>query len=241
MRSDSTMTSAFAINPAPEIQVECIGPDRVPLVIVDNVTTDKRQSIMAHALEAPFELEGSFMYPGIRARLPSDYVVEVLRPIIMGLYQIYNIPSDKKILPQQADFSLITLIESQLSLMQTVPHFDTHDPYFFAILHYLSPGEHGDTGFFEHVPTGLCAITEESQERYFDSVTRYFSEHGEPPKGYITQSSGQFRLYHKASYKPDRLVIYPGNLLHSTLVKGLDISTDPAKGRLTANIFVRFV
>ncbi|MDQ2075880.1 DUF6445 family protein [Marinimicrobium sp. ABcell2] len=242
MPPNSNTTSAFAINPTPTIQVDYLGPDRVPLIQIDNVTIDQGQSLVAHALKAQFEPEASFMYPGVRAPLPTDYVIEVLRPAIGGLYQLYNIPKDKQLRPQQAAFSLISRLESQLSLMQTVPHFDTPDPHFFAVLHYLSPGEHGSTGFFQHVPTGLYSVTQDTEKHYFDSVKQYFRQHGEPPKDYITGSSGQFKLYHQVDYKPNRLVIYPGNLLHSTLVKkDRDISADPAKGRLTANIFVRFV
>ncbi|WP_111641661.1 DUF6445 family protein [Marinimicrobium alkaliphilum] len=241
MSSTQTLPSDFAINATPRIQVEYIGPDKVPLITIDDVTTDDGRALIAHALDAAFEPEASFMYPGVRAPLPADYVVQVLRPAIMGLYQLYAIPTQKKLQPQQAVFSLITRREDELSLMQTVPHFDTPDPHFFAALHYLSEGEHGGTGFFQHRPTGLYAVTGETEQRYFDSVRAHFDRHGTPPQRYLTESDDQYRLYHKVDYKPNRLVIYPGNLLHSTLIdRDSDISGDPVAGRLTANIFLRF-
>jgi hypothetical protein len=48
-------------------------------------------------------------------------------------------------------------------------------------------------------------------------------------------------LYHQIEYRPNRLVIYPGNLLHSTIVNPqTDIDANPSSGRLTTNIFINF-
>ena len=48
-------------------------------------------------------------------------------------------------------------------------------------------------------------------------------------------------LYHRIDYRPNRLVVYPGCLLHSGLVNPvIDVDSNPRTGRLTANIFVDF-
>ncbi|MGY0650046.1 MAG: DUF6445 family protein, partial [Paraglaciecola chathamensis] len=70
----------------------------------------------------------------------------------------------------------------------------------------------------------------------------HYIEHiAQPKMRYITESTEQFTLYDQVDYRPNRLVIYPGNLLHSGLIiPDRDISADPTEGRLTANIFIEF-
>ena len=66
-------------------------------------------------------------------------------------------------------------------------------------------------------------------------------EHGTPPARYCRGSDAHFELIHQVDYRPDRLLIYPGNLLHSGLIEpDRDLSADPARGRLTANLFLDF-
>ena len=60
-------------------------------------------------------------------------------------------------------------------------------------------------------------------------------------QGYQTGTNQQYELIDSIAYRANRLVIYPGNLLHSTLVDNTnDISANPEIGRLTANVFVEF-
>ena len=69
----------------------------------------------------------------------------------------------------------------------------------------------------------------------------FIETHGEPAQRYIDGSTDHFELYSHIEYKPNRLVAYPGCLLHSGLVNPKhDINPDPRTGRLTANIFVDF-
>ena len=64
---------------------------------------------------------------------------------------------------------------------------------------------------------------------------------GLPAEKYINASDDQFELIDKIDHRPNRMAVYPGNLLHSGLiVPERDISGDPAKGRLTANMFIYF-
>ena len=56
-----------------------------------------------------------------------------------------------------------------------------------------------------------------------------------PTRGPIIELIGE------VEYRPNRMVIYPGNLLHSGLIQpDRDINDDPASGRLTANLFLYF-
>ena len=66
--------------------------------------------------------------------------------------------------------------------------------------------------------------------------------HGLPDAGYIQASTDHYELIEEIEYQQNRLIVYPGNLLHSGLIQaGRDVSWDPSVGRLTANLFIDFV
>jgi len=58
--------------------------------------------------------------------------------------------------------------------------------------------------------------------------------------GYIRESDSYFERIGAVEGLADRLVIYRGNMLHSGIIpEDMDFSSDPRRGRLTANIFIR--
>jgi len=82
---------------------------------------------------------------------------------------------------------------------------------------------------------------EPRRSEFFESSRAFMEEHGPPPQKYIDGSNNHYELYERIEYKPNRLVVYPGSLLHSGLVDpAIDINPNPRTGRLTANIFVDF-
>jgi hypothetical protein len=165
----------------------------------------------------------------------------VLNSVFRLLFEVYSVPASLNLKPVNTVYSLIATPEDELSLAQCVPHFDSNSAWYLAVLHYLNPGDFCSTGLFRHRPTGFEKITEDRLGNFLASSRAYTDEHGEPPQSYINESAGQFELYEEIAYKPNRLVVYPGNLLHSGLVNpAVDINPDPRSGRLTANIFVDF-
>jgi hypothetical protein len=165
----------------------------------------------------------------------------VLNALYQAIYDVYQIPKLFQLRPRNYCFSLISHQPEQLMMLQRMPHFDTLNPYYFAILHYLGPDSHGDTGLFRHRPTHWERIDQARSEHYFSAANAHIKQHGEPQAGYFVASDPHFELFERIEYRPNRLVIYPGNLLHSVLVDpNKDIDSDPATGRLTANVFVEF-
>lgn len=129
----------------------------------------------------------------------------------------------------------------ELRPLQRVPHFDCNRAYYFAITHFLHDGTHGGTGLYRHNPTGFENITEDRLEEYIRGGEEYLQAHGDPRPEYFSKSDDHFELFESIDYKPNRLVVYPGTLLHSGLIDpATDIDPDPKTGRLTANIFVEF-
>jgi hypothetical protein len=223
-----------------QVKLLRLGQQQTPLLLIDQAMLGL-DALLQQAYAADYAQDGHSMYPGVRAALPRDYVLAMLQPLYPLLYQVYQIPPQLRLRPKDSYFSLLTTPESQLQPLQCLPHFDSTAPYFFALLHYLSPGPHGGTGFFRHQPTGFERICAERQQRYFETAQQYFDQHGAPPQRYQVTSDPQFEFYQSLEYRQNRLLIYPGNLLHSSLVQPQrDLSADPTAGRLTANIFLNF-
>ena len=231
----------IAVNPNASLTVHTVGEAQIPLIVINDFAVDL-DGIVNYACEsAEYGPDHTSNYPGLRAQLPKDYVREVLKQIYPLLFTAYKVPHDLGMKTVNAAYSLIATPEGELKPKQCQPHFDSNRPYHLAILHYLNAGKFCDTGLFRHRSTGLEQITGEHVELYFQSCEEYASKHGQPEQSYVKGSNGQYELYHRIEYRPNRLVAYPGCLLHSGLVDpAVDINPDPRTGRLTANIFVDF-
>jgi hypothetical protein len=234
------------INPKPGIEIQTIGNEKTPIVIVDDVLTDCSGLINIAVKETAFGMINSSMYPGVRAILPKQYVMLILRAVAAPLDKIYGIPQDKRLTPFGTYFSLVSIPQAELHALQKAPHFDSAETLYFAMIHYLDPKPHGGTGFFRHKSTGFERITPERKDSYLKilkhKVENNSDENSEASNGYVSKTDSDFELFHTVDYKPNRLVLYPGGILHSGLiVEDTDISSDPANGRLTANMFINFV
>jgi hypothetical protein len=218
-----------------------VGKENIPVNIIDDFGINTADIINDACTHTQFDGVNNSYYPGIRAQLPKAYVITVLQAVYQLIAKIYKVPIHLQLKPQETYYSLITYQESDLSLVQRMPHFDTSRHYYFAVLHYLNDAPHGNTGLFRHVQTQLDRVEESNVNYYLNAAQQYIDNNGEPPQTYVTDSSEHFELYHEIEYKPNRLVIYPGHLLHSILVNcDTDIDANPATGRLTANTFIEF-
>jgi tryptophan 7-halogenase len=240
--SQALLTSdAIEINKSAPVIVKALGESKTALIVADNFLAAGLGGLREHAKSILFAVDEHHYYPGLRSALPQDYLAKVLSAVAPMLQDIYAIPKNLTLKVMQADYSLITQPQSLLTENQCVPHADTSHPYAFAILHYLSAGAHGGTGFFKHIPSGYEVVSEENSAAYYAAKEEYFVKNGRPHKSYMTSSNNHYQLYDAIPYQENKLLVYPGVLLHSVLVNAeQDISLDPETGRLTANIFVKF-
>ncbi|MBR9726830.1 DUF6445 family protein [Shewanella intestini] len=221
-------------------QVIRIGNQQTPVIIIDDFAKDL-STLRQVAANSTFEQQDSSYYPGVRAPLPQSYPIEVINQVFQLIYDVYAIPKHLRIKPQNWVFSLISQAPATLMPLQRLPHFDTPDPFHFAILHYLNDAPYGATGFFRHKSTGYERINQQNIDHYFDSANAFLTQHKQATPSYFTDSDEHYELYEQIAYKANRLVIYPGSLLHSTLVNpATDIDSSVHTGRLTANIFLQF-
>ena len=227
------------VNPQASLVVIAAGEEKTPVIIIDNFAEDTSDIVRYAVNTAAFAPDSSF-YPGARARPPDSYSQEIVRALAPLLGKVYSVPRDRG-LHVKGYYSLVATPPDELRHIQRVPHCDSHGMYYFAVTHYLSPGQFGGTGLYRHRPTGFEKITEDRVAEYERASEAYVREHGEPPPEYFSESTDHYEFMLGIDYRPNRLVAYPGSLLHSGLIDpARDVSADPATGRLTANFFLDF-
>lgn len=230
------MNTAEKLKPS----IERVGWEQTPVLTLDDFDLFTAP-LQAAAARAQFVPDRKTYYPGVRAPMPKEVAVAILQGVYRQLYSLYGIPPQRRLKPTGAMFSLIASAPDKLSHLQRIPHFDTSNPHFFALLLYLNPGFHGSTGFFRHKGTGFERVDESRIGTYFSVAEQFLQKQQGPSSGYVTESRDDFDLFHQVDYRQHRMVIYPGNLLHSILVdEGTDIDPNPESGRLTANLFFEF-
>ncbi len=229
------------LNPDLKVEIRIVGNERTPVVIVDDIIRSPDTLIEHAATQAEFSTEGVQGYPGVRANLPPEYAETLLPALRKLIADTYEPPASFEFQLIHQLFSLVSQRPEQLHFLQRVPHFDNHSPFYFATVHYLNPDPHAGTGIFRHRPTGFERLPEERYPIFVRAAEAYVQSHGMPAERYINASDDHFEMIAELEYRPNRLVMYPGNLLHSGLIEpDRDISADPRTGRLTANLFLYF-
>ncbi|WP_439102976.1 DUF6445 family protein [Congregibacter sp.] len=225
------------------VDIVPVGRENTPVVVIDDLLLSIDSLRDNAALKASFQLDERFAYPGRRALLPLSYG-DCIKPLLdQLLLDVYGVPRGLRSSLVHAFYSLITLKPEELQKLQRVPHFDTHDPFYFATVHYLGPQlgleKHSGTGIFRHKPTGYERISRERFPEFVQAANQHMHVHGAPPQSYINGNTDHFELIAAFDNRPNRMILYPGNLLHSGLIDpDVDIDANPASGRLTANLFL---
>ncbi|MBD1582916.1 DUF6445 family protein [Pseudoalteromonas sp. S16_S37] len=183
----------------------------------------------------PMFAERSF-FPGIRDSMPMPYMRGLERFFTENILTDLSNDYDKVIFHRSL-LSLVTCTPDKLVTEQRMPHIDTFDALHFAFVHYLYDEDFGGTSIYKYKPVNLIEFNEEHAEHLrsmVEDVNNYPNEHA----GYINESTSIFEQVLKIEAKKNRLVIYPGNILHSANIKSdNDFSRDPKKGRLSISSF----
>ena len=218
-----------------------VGNEFTPVIMQDDFLLDTKNLIDIAVNFTTFFVERKKAYPGLRADLPPFYLKGVLARTESLMRDVYGVSREYKITGCYGTYSLVSTPEKELNILQRIPHSDSAKSNFFAILLYLNPGTYGGTSFYRHNPTGFERISEERYPYYIEAAKQYMNEKGVPAAEYYRATDGHFNVIGSVEYKPNRLIIYPGNLLHSGIIDPeRDVDADPQTGRLTANIFVEF-
>lgn len=223
------------ILPEAKVSVQRIGREGEPLVIIDNFT-GQPERLRAMGLAAQYHPAG-VDYPGLRALADPSYL-DLRRDLMMQVMaRVFGL--SRSITCEVAAFSLVTLAPEQLSPRQRIPHHDHSDAGRVAIMHYLDGPHSGGTAFYRHRRTGFEAITPAREAAYAAALAEDERQFGPPPAGYPHGDSDAFEQIAAVEAQPDRLALYRGRQLHSGIIPDpASLSDDPARGRLTVNMFL---
>jgi hypothetical protein len=177
-------------------------------------------------------------YPGIRAPIPTAYAESLYRLLAPVIQEVFELPG-WQLTGHTSDFSLVTRRPEDLHPRQCIPHVDTTDTGFIALLHYIAPPGHGGTSFYRHRATGFETITAERLPAFDRAIAGELQAN--PQRGYIHGDSDLFERTASFGAVFNSMIIYRGAVLHSgDIAPDFEPNGDPRTGRLTANTFFRF-
>ncbi len=222
-------------------RVHRFGAGKHPVVVCDNFTCAIPQIMDMAASLAPFPADEASYYPGVRRAIgpndgaATDYVDDLMKSIAPLIASTFNAP---RMALLSASFSVVTRPPDHLLPMQRVPHYDSVDPDYIALIHYIHSPVSSATAFFRQRTTGIECVEETNVDRFVDTAKREIAD--DETREYVQGSDRSFEQVGRVEAKPDRLAFYQGSLLHSAIIPpDMLLGPDPRRGRLTANFFLR--
>jgi len=225
-----------------KISFQEIGQSKSPVLVIDEFMANARQVVEAAAALGPFPPEGNTAYPGLRRQIgPGDaasgYVMAALQAAAPSIREAFKAAS---FAITEASFSLVTTRPENLRGVQRIPHIDSDDQALLAVLHHLHDIPDTGTAFYRHIATGIERADQTTSTRLREHLQAEGALLEQASTGFAGDTSSTFEKIFTVEGRFNRLVIYPGCLLHSGVISpNFVYSPDPRKGRLTANIFVR--
>ena len=224
----------LAFNPNARARSFTIGHAGSPVVIIDDVLANAGDVARFGREEAVYT-QPDTLYPGVNADLSPEFVTPLARALRQVLQRGYGVPANAPV-GCTGYFGLVTLRPEDLSPDQSIPHVDNIGNRRLAALIYLCDEGQGGTGFYRHRRTGFERLTQDNIDAY--NAARRSEAESEGERAYILGDTASFERIGGTEARFNRLVLYHGNLLHSGQVDPARLSPDPAKGRLTLNIFI---
>ena len=219
-----------------------IGELATPVAVIDDFTGEVEAAIDLAAALGPLPAAKGSLYPGLRRVITASDAdadafvarsMELAAPYVAGAYGV-----DRFTLIE-ASFSMVTVPPEQLVPPQRAPHFDSTEPDHVALLLYLNLPWPTGTAFFRHRATSVERIDEANVDR-FVAAARAEANLPDAARGYVAGTNRWYDEIGAVEAAPDRMLIYPGGLLHSGMIPA-DVALDPnpRTGRLTANFFIK--
>ncbi len=221
------------------VDVLRIGRVREPVLIIDDVLANPA-ALVAAASAAPDWTEAPLGgYPGRRAALPRAYVRGILArldgPIRKTLFS-----QPMRLDRFECAFSMVTREPAALRDLQRVPHIDIARAGRVAILHYLCGPPFGGTAFFRQRETGLERVCPGDRARYLEARLGDLARL-RPEDRYPNECTPGYDRIGLVEARFNRVVVYRSFMLHSGVIGPQDpLSAEPARGRLTGNIFADY-
>lgn len=176
------------------------------------------------------------VYPGLRAPVPPGYLKYAIAAI-NRVFQREKVTA--RVSDGEAYFAMVTRAAKELTLEQSIPHFDRPLLNEFAIVHYLCSPAFGGTSFYRYKPTAQVAITRPGLHAYQQNLAQHL-QYYPAERGYINGDTPLFERVLQVPCEFNRAVIYPCALLHSgDISKQFKTDLNPYTARFTVTAFLR--
>lgn len=228
------------------VRVSEIGLAKSKIVTIRDLVKSPDELVDLACSMQPFPDESKMnLYPGFRRYFTNAdknagiYVDSVLQSIAPIMQQVYGVKGFRLV---NASFSMVTKTLAEMSPIQRAPHYDSASPSFFAMLHYLSAFPNGGTNFYRHKNTNIERISPNIEANYQNVLEGQFNSQNIIAAQNGFERENWFDKIGSVAGDYNQLAIYQGCILHSgDLNADFTPSSDPRKGRLTANIFIEAV
>ncbi len=217
-------------------QVIYVRREKVPLIVIDNFLDDAESLIHFCVASAAFNNADSF-YPGLRMPAPKLYI-QALHYYLGSLFSAtFGLKKDMWQTGRSL-YSMVVTPPAQLKVQQCIPHVDSFNRGDLACVHFLCDENKGGTSLYRHKETGFEYIDQERVDEYSQCVIDQGGIDTQQ-KFYMNGSTDLFEQIACVDAKFNRLVVYPGAVLHSgNIAPDFNFDPNPTTGRLTLNSFI---
>ena len=219
---------------AQQISIERIGREGVPVVVIDDFVP--RPDLLADDAAMLNFAPMGVHYPGIRAVVAPALVRRFVDPLAPLIAEAFGVRDCRVV---DALYSLVTTPPDALTPIQRLPHFDGVEPERLALMHFLGGAQGSGTAFYRHRATGFETVTAARLPDYQRTLDGEIRALGIPEAAYIAGDTDMFDEIGLFEGRYNRALLYPSNALHCARIPvDLNLSDDPAIGRLTVNTFL---
>ncbi len=231
------MNLQYSAHPLFDAHVDTIGNDRAPVLIIDHFCSDADRLVSAAELAFARGSRLRAGFPGVVTAADGIFARSVVAHLMPMICKAFGVSG--RIQSGGFDFQLMTSPPEALSPRQMKPHYDIADTDVVASVLFLCRPPYLGTSFYRHNATGFEVITPDRAAAYDQAVV--FESDGASASGYMNGDSPDFTQIAHYSVVYNRMILFSAASLHSgSAVRDHGFSADPRKGRLTANLFLKF-
>jgi hypothetical protein len=217
------------INPHAKVWVDS-GFD-VPVLYVEDFYQEP-ELVRARALELTYESTAS-RYPGLQATAVGENARDAVRTLVAIADRLCDFSFHAE--DVESDFAIVKTAAEDLVPVQHHPHID---PWPLFGLVYLTPGSSEGTSFYSSDILGFTVARTQEQRDAHEQFVQFGAAEGHDGSGEINAP----RLWRKRySIQPvfNRLVLFPGNVLHAIDLQSERRLESIARVRLTQRFIIR--
>lgn len=230
------------INPEAGLRREQISEDEF-CVIVDDFLADPAR-LVEFASQHPTDFaHPNVGYPGVQLRVNDAAMRDVFRFVRSRISKIYGFMRGR--IGIRSLLSMVTLPADELVPLQRICHIDPNPDRgrgkYAALVYLFKDQRLGGTSFYrwrdEELVWKAADILRKDAAKGDEFLKQHFETFREPPR-YMTESNDVAELLCTIPPRFNRFVFYSGDIPHSGAIAAPALlSNDPAKGRLTLNLF----